>query len=438
MVQRIGAAFLVCSLFLVMATLGGVQTSVVDHTEGAFSSSLPTRGNTRYDMVVIAPDGFSEVLQPFIEHKNSYNMSTFLKPVEDIYAEYEGRDNAEQIKYFIKNAVETWHIEYVLLFGSSDMLPMRKSMMQCSFYDFEYVPTDMYYADIYDENGSFCSWDSNHNNLFGEFSWEMSNNDVEYVDNVNLYPDVGIGRLPCSNDGEVDAMVDKIIAYETQTYGQDWFTRILLMGGDTHSQHEGNEGEIVTEYVAEAMTGFEPVKLWTSLGTFKPHTINKEISAGAGFISYSGHGKAWEISTNRPSTERRIHYFSPYLLGLSNADKLPVVFLDACKTATPDFGVLGIDLPSFAWMMVKQPDSGAIATIGASRMGYGGVVGNPLGGGTCRMNANFFEAYEPGITVSQMLTAAQTAYLDDLWKDCLTLQEFMLIGDPSLRVGGYP
>ena len=401
---------------------------------------LSTQLIDEYDMVIIAPDIFSSQIQPLIEHKNDHSVETFLKTTEDIYDEYDGVDKAEQIKYFIKDAIEIWSVDYVLLIGGLNYLPMRESAVHCSVYDFEYVPTDLYYADVYDTNMSFCSWDTNQNGIFGEFTWDWSHNSVEYIDDVNLYPDVGVGRLPCINKREVETVVQKIITYETTTYGQEWFHRLILMGGDTFPTVWEPEGEAVTEYIGQVMSNysFNQVKLWTSLNTFKPLTINQELSAGAGFVSYSGHGKEYEISTCPPNKERRIHYFSPYLIGLSNGDKLPVIFFDACKTAKLDFEVFGIKLPCFAWMTVKKPSGGAIAAVGATRMAYGGYVGDPMGGGSCRMNANFFEAYEPGITVSQMFTRAQTAYLDDLWKDCLTLEEFNLIGDPSLRIGGYP
>jgi len=395
-------------------------------------------GNGGYDMAIISPSEFSDTLQPLIEHKNSHGISTFLKTTEDIYAEYDGVDQAEKIKYFIKDAIEQQGIKYVLLVGNIDKLPMRKSAVQCNVFSFEYLLTDLYYADIYDANGSFCSWDSNANNKFGEFTWDWDKDEINYIDFVDLYPDVGIGRLPCSNNKEVQNVVDKIIAYETQSYGKEWFKRIILMGGDTFPTVWEPEGEAVTEYVEESMSDFEPVELWASLNDFKPILINSEISSGAGFISFSGHGFEYGIATSPPYEEKRIYYITPYLIGLSNGYKLPVAFFDACLTASLDFSVLGMKLPPFAWCMVKKANGGAIAVIGSSEMAYGGYAGNPLGGGSCRMNANFFDAYEPGILLSQMFTKAQNDYLNDLWKDCLTLEEFNLLGDPSLKIGGYP
>jgi len=70
-----------------------------------------------YDLVIITPSSFSDALQPFIDHKNSYGVETFIKNTEEIYDEYDGIDEAEQIKYFIKDAIETLDIKYVLLVG---------------------------------------------------------------------------------------------------------------------------------------------------------------------------------------------------------------------------------------------------------------------------------------------------------------------------------
>ena len=64
---------------------------------------------------------------------------------------------------------------------------------------------------------------------------------------------------------------------------------------------------------------------------------------------------------------------------------------------------------------------------------YGAVYG-----GAGLLSVNFFRAYEEGITVSQMLTQSQNDYINEAWKDFFTIEEFILLGDPSLRVGGFP
>ena len=60
-----------------------------------------------YDMVIIAPDKFARSLQPLVEHKNSHDVATKLVTLNDIYTSVyfpvEGRDCAEEIKYFHSN-----------------------------------------------------------------------------------------------------------------------------------------------------------------------------------------------------------------------------------------------------------------------------------------------------------------------------------------------
>lgn len=423
---------MVCIGFLNISGIGA-KNGITDIPFGNQFSFLE-----EFDMVIITTETFSNTIQPLIDHKNSVGIQTLLKTTEDIYNEYDGVDKSEQIKYFIKYAYDTWNIKYVLIVGDTDQVPMRKSYATGSLWSFTFILTDLYYADIYDENHTFCSWDTNHNHQFGEFIWDVEHSNIIYIDDVDLSMDVGIGRLPVSNNREIEIIVNKIIQYESQPADPQWFHRLILMGGDTFPNIGGCEGEIVTNYIADHMPEFEPLKLWMTLGTFKPTTINQEISKGAGFVSYSGHGHWWGLATNRENKSHfGTYYVTPYICGLTNNEKLPVMFFDCCLTADLDFTLLNLKIPCFAWAMVKTPSGGAIATIGFTESPYGGLVGDPLGGGSCRMNANFFDAYEPGVILSDMFMNAQHAYLDELWKDCLTLEQCTIIGDPSLKIGGY-
>ncbi|MBS3802752.1 MAG: peptidase C25, partial [Candidatus Thermoplasmatota archaeon] len=64
-------------------------------------------GTDDYDLVIIAPEIFTDALRFLVDHKNNMGIETFVKTTEEIYNEYDGVDKPEQIKYFIKDAVET-------------------------------------------------------------------------------------------------------------------------------------------------------------------------------------------------------------------------------------------------------------------------------------------------------------------------------------------
>ena len=178
---------------------------------------------SNYDLVIITPSKFVSELERLVEHKNEMGVPTTLKIVEDIYNEYTGVDKPEQIKYFIKDAIETWNIKYVLLVGglkslyyakprddknhgsSGWHLPVRYSNLNAG--EPGYL-CDLYYADIYKEGGIFDDWDSNNNGIFAEWSGMVGGKDI-----IDYYPDVALGRLACRNTGEVKDVVDKIINY---------------------------------------------------------------------------------------------------------------------------------------------------------------------------------------------------------------------------------
>lgn len=429
-----------------MVILGGLGVS-----GGSVSKNTkPLSGGEGYDLVIIAPEQFSLELAGLVGHKNSHGVLSFVQTVEDIYGQYPGVDEAEQIKYFIKDAYDAFNVSYVLLVGDIDHVPIRRTALSWEYFGDVVVPdvlTDLYYADLYDANGSFASWDPNHDGRFSEIRMVMDERPytetLEVIDSVEMIPEVMVGRLPCSSTRDVKTIVGKIITYETTTYGSEWFNRLILLGGDTFPSVGGiSEGEVVTEHIASLLPGFTPVRLWTSTQGFRPWKINKEISKGAGFVSYSGHGFAYGIATSEYDNPARKYYLLPYILGIRNKQRYPVMYFDACLTGAFDYQVFGIDVPCFAWALVKKQNSGAIASVAATRVGFGGFAGDPLLAGASRLHASFFEGYSSGVSLGEMFIQAQQAYIEDVWEsiiyDPLTVQEFCLIGDPSLRVGGYP
>ena len=399
-----------------------------------------------YNLVIIAPEEYEHALQPLIAHKISYGFKTLFKSTEDIYQQYNGRDDCEKIKYFIKDSLDTYGVSYVMLVGSIYKVPIRSSYI--SWWDIESVLTDLYYSDIYDSNLEFSSWDTNNNDIFGD--------DEDIIDH---YPDIHIGRLACENVHEVDVVVDKIIHYETETFNQDWFDKMIYIGGDTFPRFwgwfSGNEGEVNNEYIMNIMTDFEPSHIiWTSKGNYNRKTISGAINEGAGFLDYSGHGFEHGMGTYRPHGRILKFYFTSYIKDLVNGYKLPIIFFDACLTATLDFTLENLleykgfkmfkiftllpnidpsmRLSCYAWSYISHEGGGAIATIGATRTAFGGMTA-----GAGKLSFEFFKSYDSSTYLGEMMTSAQNSYISDVPDDSFTLEEFILLGDPTLKIGGY-
>ena len=90
-------------------------------------------------------------------------------------------------------------------------------------------------------------------------------------------------------------------------------------------------------------------------------------------------------------------------------------------------------LPCYAWAFINHEGGGAIATIGATRTAFGGVDE-----GAGKMSIEFFSAYDTSQNLGEMMTQMQNEYITDVPGDDFTLEEFILLGDPTLKIGGYP
>jgi hypothetical protein len=105
----------------------------------------------------------------------------------------------------------------------------------------------------------------------------------------------------------------------------------------------------------------------------------------------------------------------------------------------------------FSWRLVSLPNRGAIATIGNTGLGYG-RIGNEStsGGGDSWITIEFFKQYAEDYNTKGF------GILGDVFKDTVTsyvtneafdmtsleeghaktVQQWVLLGDPSLRLGG--
>ena len=396
--------------------------------------SKPLFTKDEYDLLIICPNKFVDELEPLKEHKESYGIKTIIETTEMIYSKYKGRDEAEKIKYAIKDAIEKYGIKYVMLVGDYKLIPPRYSFIYDEKAPYETsFPSDLYYADIYNSDGTFSSWDTNNNDRFGEYKYQGN------TDEVDLYPDVALGRIACGSESEVGTVVSKIINYERSTYGSDWFGKILVCGGDTFPEDNSGvyEGEYLNQLVLNVMSGFDGIKLWASLGNLSVSSIKSQINQGVGFVDFSGHGNEVLWATHPPLSSRWIAQMSTRdVMQLSNGNKLPIVMIDACSCGRFDHG------DCFAWKFVEKAGGGGIASLASSGIGYG-IPGNPAAGVLGWMEVKFFVYYKQGKEViGDTWTSCINGYINTFRfnmdaADYKTVEEFILFGDPTLKIGGY-
>ena len=404
-----------------------------------------TASNEMYDLIIISPEEYTSTLEPLVSHKNTNGVLTKLVTLEEIYDgtyfSVQGDDDQEKIKYFIKNAIESWEIDSVLLVGGSEKIPVRETHVQVSTSDRETFVSDLYYADIYNKTDGFSSWDTNENGIYAEVNWDGE------TDEMDLYPDVYLGRLACTDQTEVSSSVNKIIDYENnEVYKEDWFSDIIVIGGDSFPGDDNQvlEGEFVNLEVMDTMGGFIPTKLWASngvLGGANPSgvsAISNRINEGAGFIDFSGHGNTnvWATHPHEKSSVWLPTPFGGYLNSnidrLENSDKLPIVVTGACSV-----GKFNKDDDCFSWSFVSTDDGGGIASLGSTGLGYAYMGEYVTYGLVEKMAVDMFRAYTNGVTTfgemwSYGLSRNINSRMDAT--EHKTVMEWQAFGDPTLTI----
>lgn len=455
-------------LFINLSTVPSIFAEIkTKNNEIGYTNTDPV-----YRLLIITPTNYVRSLQPLVFHKNYVGMTASLVTLDEVYKQIGamGRDKPEKIKYYIKYAIETWGIKYVLLVGNFRQMPIRycnNSDMYPGYPEPSFI-SELYYADIYDNNGNFSSWDTNGNGVYGE--WLGSEAEDKDID---LYPDVYVGRLACSNILEVKVMVNKIITYENTTYNKQWFNRMVVVAGDTYPEGYYNfstptfEGEENTQTALDYMSGFEAVKLWTSLGTLTgPKDVINAIDNGCGFLFFEGHGSPLIWSTHPPND---MHNWTDGLfifdmIKLKNKNMYPICVVGGCHNSEFDVALLnllknpkhayryGTWVPEcWSWILTRKICGGSIATIGNTGLGMSKEDKSSMEGAGDFMDVQLF--YEYGVNGTRILGDAWgnsiTNYLNNYpinWStpsskdyaiDAKTVQQWVLFGDPSLRIGGY-
>ena len=480
-------------------TLQYAQNAVVTvHYKAPTNPKVFGNNPNGYKLVIIAPQAFVSTLQPLIQEKIGHGMNTTLMTLEDIYTQYQGQgyDKPEQIKYFIKDALENenWNVKYVLLAGGmkgyffgNGAKDDASSGVKNWYFPVRYnnlneggteadpgFITDLYFADIYNGDGSFSSWDSNGNHIYGYWLSGHTGKDI-----CDLYPDVAVGRLAARNTKELKILVDKIIAYEASPADPSWFKNMILVGGDSFddiAMGDINEGEVSTTYsYEESMSTFTPIKVYASNRNISddftpiPTNLERVITEGAGFLYFDGHGNplSWATHWHDVITWKKgmfpggLHAYD--MTKLKNGGKLNVCIVGGCHNSMINVSILWTINPKNTatwcygapaprcwseWIMARK-GGGSIACMGNSGLGYG-LVGSINGQPACYqglggyVERTFLQSYNASAnkTLGNAWTGAMTRYLITWpgmaqFADAKTVEEWLALGDPSLLIGGY-
>jgi parallel beta-helix repeat protein len=392
----------------------------------SYVEELPlTTPSSIKNLIITSPDFETYALQ-LAQWKNQTGVSSRAVNTTWIYHNYGGIDHPEQIRTCIKDFVASYGILYVTVFGDADVVPVRYAYVPDG--EDTYTPTDLYYADL---DGT---WDDNNDQLYAD----------QRYDNVDGIPDVYVGRIPPSLTSYAQVAVDKIIGYQSQfNASQSWTRRVVLAAGtgsgDGISNPFGMAFPFLKNYTATLCSGNEIVKLYESYGNLSATSMSSQINQGSLFANFAGHGASglWLFYWIFPLLDIYDSYEVSDVQALTNGYRLPVVTTMSCSTA--EFDVTDC----IGEWFVLEPGGGAIGYFGSTRIAWGysdeWIITGLMGEMDWRVYQNYYEGFTRlgqmwGESVSEYVQSHVWDYESAWVKHVKTFMEFVLLGDPTIRI----
>lgn len=404
-----------------------VDTSVrvPRRTQAFLPTPYPSLEGSPVDYLIVTTDALQAEYQRLADFKTNKGVPTVVRTVSWITANTKnGVDVQETIRNFVRDAYAKWGITYLLLGGDTDIMPARHAFSAFYLSGLE-LPVDMYFGCL---DGT---WNEDHDAVFGEGF------NVVPIDSPDLYSEVYNGRIPISDLADVEAMIDKIINYETAA-NRGYMDKHLLLGevlfpvgwkpGDPISLNGADFFEfmlnIAIPNTAMAITKmYETEELYPGAVDENKAAVLDSLNSGYDHVAHIGHGFRFNMSVGDLSilnTDADM---------LTNDGKFFNLYMLNCTAAAYDYFCL-------AEHFLQNHHGGAVSVIGANESAFPNASSNYMN----EYHRLVFE--EDVVHIGEAFArsrlprtpVAETADNVDLWSHYI----YSILSDPELPLFNGP
>lgn len=259
--------------------------SLVDNPEMLDNYELDNSKSLHgYELLVITPQQYVSDFDDYVQFYHYFDLRTNVVPVEDIYETMQGVDNQEKIRNFIIQEYQNSDIMMVLLGGDVALVPHRGfygDVLSGGGHNIDNgIPADLYFS------GLDGTWNDNGNDRWGEPGED------------DLYPEIGVARMPFNNAGQLANMIHKTIRYQqVPVFGE--FNTVAL-GGEKLYDYPYTQGSQYLELLIgeHSDNGYTTVgidenynfkKYYAEDGNWSGSNLRKAINSGLGYVHHAGH-----------------------------------------------------------------------------------------------------------------------------------------------------
>ncbi len=386
--------------------------------------------NNTVEYLVVTTEALKESFTPLVNWKNQKGVRAKVITLESIYNTYSGSNNQLKIKNCLYDYYSNRGLKWVLLGGDNTIVPAQGCYIHASRYTDSNAPTDLFYA-CFDKA---FNWDANANGIIGETD-----------DDIDLYPEIYVSRLPVRTGNHVTSYVNKLLTYEKQPHSSGYIKSMLLTGtklwniwdgqSDAHRRNE----VMYEQYIAPNWNGNKSYLYDTGSSMagnanydLTVDNLQTQINKGYHFLHMATHGgiDAWAM-------EKGSNYHSSNATAQTNADATIIITM-ACSTNGFDSSTD----PCLSEAFIRNSKS-CLAYLGSSRYGWGYSIETSDLGPSFKYNALFFknlfsgepsvEPYKWGAAVAlakQQMAGSSGSYNPERWV------QFQLnpMGDPEMNI----
>ncbi len=341
------------------------------------------------EYVVITSGQFAQQVKPLADLRRAQGRSVAVVNVEDLYDEFNfGERSPNSIRDFLSTASTTWRTKpaSMLLVGDASF----DSRNYLGFGDFDFVPTEM--INTAELKTASDDW-------FSDFTGTG-------------VAQIATGRLPVRTQEDAQAVVSKIVGYETSTQTDGWQKQVMLVA---------NGSDEAADFIAQAATiqtllpgSLAVTQVLTdrvSSSTARQQIVDA-IDEGKLLVNYNGHGsvEVWSDSS----------LFDNAAAGsLRNGSKLPVFLMMNCLNGY----FHDVYTQSLAETLLLSKDGGAVAVWASSGL----TSAAPQFEMDKAVVSTLFS--QPSATLGEAIRKAKASISDSDAR-----KTFLLFGDPLLRL----
>ena len=360
------------------------------------------------EYLILCLDAHADEYEVLREWKTRKGVPAAIVTVQDAFANYSGRDDQESLRLCIEDYYLNESTAWVLMTMTAPKAKIRGCYGRVGSPDNE-IPCDLYFADM---DGD---WNADNDAVWGELA-----------DDVDLYPDVYVGRSTGNTGIKCSTLVDKFLTYEGYyALPTDYQLNFLFLAEyvDEYTDMKVLKNLVDSESVPSR---FDPIlKLYQDDGTLTHPAAMAALNAGQGLINHAGHGNISILSIGGGTLT------TTNMESLSNAPRYSVWYTLACLPGAFD-NITGCFAKSYT-----EADSGGGFFVGNSRNGWYSS-GSPGYGTGDRYEREFWAAvfggyYQLGVAHAQG-KIARIPYSSSIGSNRWTMFAMNLFGDPEMQI----